>query len=306
MSSNNAPVSARRIGHATLETPDLARELDHYVAVVGLVPSGKENGRTVLSTIVGEEVLVLSPGSVPRLTTLSFQVQPGRDLAELQRQLKSGGIDCERRTDTTPRLPEVMVFTDPCGHRIELYSAVREMNEPQSSTGIAPLKLGHVAIMVPKAKALVDFYTQALGFRVSDWMGDYFAFLRCGPDHHTLNFLDGEQTRMHHIAFELKDWAHVQSACELLGRRKRQIIWGPGRHGVGHNIFIYHRDEDDHIVEFYIEMDQMPDEELGYFEPRPWHHDRPQRPKVWERMPAALTWGTPPTEEFLRSHFRRS
>jgi hypothetical protein len=25
----------------------------------------------------------------------------------------------------------------------------------------------------------------------------------------------------------------------------------------------------------------MHDEELGYFEPRPWHQDRPQRPKVW-------------------------
>lgn len=306
MSNNKVPGAARKIGHATLETPDLARELDHYVSLVGLVPSGKENGRTILSTVIGEEVLVLSQGNTPRLTTLSFQVEPGLDLVELQRHLKARGIDCERRADTTPRLPEVLVFTDPSGTQIELYSTVREMNEPQASTGIAPLKLGHVAFMVPKAKALVDFYTQALGFRVSDWMGDYFAFLRCGPDHHTLNFLDGEQTRLHHIAFELKDWAHVQSACELLGRRKRKIIWGPGRHGVGHNIFIYHRDEDDHIVEFYIEMDQMMDEELGYFEPRPWHQDRPQKPKVWERMPAALTWGTPPTEEFLRSHFRRS
>jgi hypothetical protein len=98
----------------------------------------------------------------------------------------------------------------------------------------------------------------------------------------------------------------VQTACELLGQRDRKIIWGPGRHGIGHNIFIYHRDDDDHIVEFYIEMDQMKNEELGYFEPRPWHKDKPQRPKVWDRMPAALTWGPPPTEEFLRTHFRRS
>jgi hypothetical protein len=28
-------------------------------------------------------------------------------------------------------------------------------------------------------------------------------------------------------------------------------------------------------------MDQMKDEELGYFDPRPWHEDRPQRPRDW-------------------------
>jgi hypothetical protein len=28
-------------------------------------------------------------------------------------------------------------------------------------------------------------------------------------------------------------------------------------------------------------MDQMKDDELGYFDPRPWHEDRPQRPRNW-------------------------
>jgi hypothetical protein len=32
----------------------------------------------------------------------------------------------------------------------------------------------------------------------------------------------------------------------------------------------------------YAEMDQMKDEELGYFDPRPWHEDGPQRPRNWE------------------------
>lgn len=302
----NSNVAARSIGRATLETPDLQRELDHYIEIVGLVPRIEEEDRIVLSTTVGQEVLALEKGETPRLTKLAFQIQAGMDLAEAQVQLRSLGVNCERRSDTTQNVHEVLVFTDPCGIQIELYSSTPKIHEFSGSLGVAPMKLGHIAIVVPKAKPLVDFYLNALKFRVSDWMGDYFAFLRCGPDHHTLNFLDGEHTRMHHIAFELKDWAHVQSACELLGRKNKPIIWGPGRHGIGHNVFIYHRDPGDQIVEFYIEMDQISDETAGYFDPRPWHQDRPQRPKVWERMPAALTWGTPPTEEFLRTHFRRS
>jgi len=43
----------------------------------------------------------------------------------------------------------------------------------------------------------------------------------------------------------------------------------------------YHRNPDHLRIERYTEMDQMKDEELGFFEPRPWHEDRPQRPKNW-------------------------
>src|SRR4029077_18021975 len=35
----------------------------------------------------------------------------------------------------------------------------------------------------------------------------------------------------------------------------------------------------------------MHDEELGFFEPRPWHQDRPQRPKVWGEETPSNWWG---------------
>ncbi len=76
--------------------------------------------------------------------------------------------------------------------------------------------------------------------------------MRCGADHHTINFATGKSTRLHHMAFELRDWAHVQVACDHLGRMNVPIIWGPGRHGISHNIFVYHRDPDDQMIEFYI------------------------------------------------------
>jgi hypothetical protein len=43
-------------------------------------------------------------------------------------------------------------------------------------------------------------------------------------------------------------------------------------------------------------MDLMLDEELGYFEPRPWHRDRPQRPKTWVGLPRDV-WGVGPAKE---------
>ena len=106
-----------------------------------------------------------------------------------------------------------------------------------------------------------------------------------------MNFISGKNIKMHHIAFELRDFSHLQTACDLFGERKIPIIWGPVRLGPGHNVAAFHRDHDDWVVEFYAELDQMKDEELGYFDPRPWHHDRPQRPKVWDAKQVATCGG---------------
>ena len=91
-----------------------------------------------------------------------------------------------------------------------------------------PLKLGHVAHRVLDVQETVKFYTDVLGFRVSDWHGDFFAFLRCGPDHHTVNFVIDEKPQLHHIAFEVKDWPEINRACDFLGAQQHPARVGPG------------------------------------------------------------------------------
>jgi catechol 2,3-dioxygenase-like lactoylglutathione lyase family enzyme len=166
--------------------------------------------------------------------------------------------------------------------------------------GVVPHKLGHVAFHVTEVKKVTDFYCDVLGFRVSDWMGSFFSFLRCGPDHHTINLMETGSNRHFHTAFELRDWGHLQTACDYLSLNGYKLLWGPGRHGIGHNLFAYHRAPNGLITELFAELDRM-NEDLGYFEPRPWHRDRPQKPKVWEKDPSASNlWGILPTEEMMK------
>ncbi len=163
------------------------------------------------------------------------------------------------------------------------------------------MKIGHVAFFVPDIQKIVDFYQSVLGFRVSDWIGDFFVFMRCNSDHHSVNFFRGDQAHIHHMAFELKDFAHIQQSCETLATHRIPLTWGPMRHGPGHNIATYHRNPDDHVIEHYCELDQMKTEALGFFEPRPWHTDLPQRPKVWQPGTWVSGWGLPPTPDHVRA-----
>jgi catechol 2,3-dioxygenase-like lactoylglutathione lyase family enzyme len=293
-------IKASRIGHATFATPDLDRAIAYYTEVNGLTLNSRDKARAFLASKTGLLTIALEQGNEARLLRLSFEVSPHTDFADMARTLAADGVTSETRSDAAPGIGKVLAFDDPTGTTVELFTDWSYLGSHHQVLGAGPLKLGHVARLVDDPKAMADFYCRVLGFRVSDWIEDYFVFLRCNPDHHTVNFLRGEPARMHHIAFEMKDFAHIQDACEILALRRMPINWGPVRHGPGHNVAIYHRNFDDQNVELYIELDQMKDEALGYFDPRPWHHDTPQRPKVWDRKTSPNLWGPLPTPDFLR------
>ena len=292
-------IKARRLGNATFETPDLEKAIDYYTQVNGLIVATREKTRAFLATKLGQLVVQLELGNSARCARLSLEVAPDEDFSAMARALADEGIRSDVRSDAAPGLGRTLAFHDPKGTAIELFSQWSFIGADRPAAGTGPLKLGHVAFVVHDPKAIAEFYQRVLGFRVSDWIEDFFVFLRCNADHHALNFIAGRNIKLHHFAFELKDFAQLQNACDELGRQKIPIIWGPVRLGPGHNVAIFHRNADGQVVEFYAELDQMTDEALGYFVPRPWHRDRPQRPKVWSRAEGSI-WGPPPTADFFR------
>lgn len=292
-------IKVKRIGHATFETPDLARQIDYYCDVIGLRLVDRTPSRACFATAAGQLSIVLRQGAQARCAGLSFEVAPETDFARLRHRLQAADIASERHRDAVPGIPEMLVFNDFKDTAIELFSDWNFVDGDAPGSAGGPIKFGHLAFIVPDPKTAAEFYEETLGFRVSDWIEDWFVFLRCGSDHHTVNFVRGAVTRIHHIAFEMRDSAQLLQCCDVLGRHRIPILWGPVRHGPGHNVAAYHRDPDGHLVEFFIDLDEMVDEELGYFEPRPWHRDRPQKPKVWIGQPRDI-WGLPPLPEFLR------
>jgi catechol 2,3-dioxygenase-like lactoylglutathione lyase family enzyme len=289
-----------RLGHATFETPDIEKAIEHHTQVIGLSLAGRDGKRAFLATRTGQLAVELQQGSQSKCLKLAFEVPSAAEFVDIRRELQTHGVASEERNDSVPGLPKVLSFQDPKGTSIELFREWRYVGNEQQVVGTGVFKLGHIAFFVPEPQAMVEFYGKVLGFRISDWINDFFVFMRCNADHHTVNFIKGDKINMHHIAYEVRDFAHLQSACDVLGQRKIPIAWGPVRLGPGHNVAIFHRDHDDWITEFYAELDQMKDEELGYFDPRPWHRDRPQRPKVWDNAVVAQIWGPPPTPDFLR------
>ena len=295
-------MSVSKISHASYVTPDLDRLSEYYQQVLGLTLVEKDDHRVYLGGTVDHHSVMLRQGTAALCEGLGFQLGSEADLDQFEQQVKAHGLDTRRERDPEPGIADQFTFLDPKGTRIQIFRAQTPSSRRFATQGIVPNKLGHVAFHVEDVVAMTDFYCNVLGFRVSDWLERQFSFLRCGPDHHTVNFIGSGEVRHDHTAFELRDLSHMQAACDYLSRNNIRLIWGPGRHGIGHNLFIYHRNPDGMIVELYAELDRMSEETLGYFEPRPWHPDSPQRPKTWQMSPRLVNlWREEfPPEEMLK------
>lgn len=274
-------IKVKRLGPLTLNTPNIEAMLAYYSETIGLEVASRAEKRAILATQVGEEAIILEEEAASGIASLSFQISPNMSLNEAQEFLQKHGVQSSRRVGFTPCIDEAIQFTDAAGTLVHLFSQAKFLARRIAPRGVAPLKLGHVAFLATDVQKTAEFYQEILGFRVSDWKSDSAVFLRCGIDHHVINFFRSDRPRLHHLAFEAKDFSDMCRVADFLTTSGFTLDWGPGRHNIGHNIACYHSNSDNVRVEVYTEMDIMPDEELGYFAPRPWHQDRPQFPKVW-------------------------
>ena len=290
-------VEVIKLGHVGLVAKNYDAMLHYYKEILGLKLMAETTGASYFRVGVEHHAVALYKGDEAGLHHVAFQVDPKYSAAEVAKALSEKGIPAQVEHDTDPWIPEVVSFRDLDGTRVELYGEVPLPSSVENLTAIAPLKLGHVARGVADVRSTCSYYETQLGFRVSDWMEDFFVFLRCSPDHHSVNFIKAPAHNLHHVAFQVSDWSHIQRSSDILATHGIPLTWGPVRHGIGHNISIYHLNPDGSRVELFCEMDLMLDERLGYFEPRPWHEDNPQRPKVWKGTSRTRNiWGIGPPE----------
>lgn len=284
-----APVS--KLGFFEVRTPDVRRMADYYEQALGLECVERSASTCYLSTGADHHCVVLSEGEADGRARLGFELRGALDDAD--RNLRALGINIERVSDPEPGLVDVLRLREPVtGTPIVLYEhqAGRREATPPSWR---PSKLGHLAGYVSDLGAVRQFYEEVFGFRWSDAVGEFFVFMRCNSDHHAINLLRSQtKSGLFHVAFEMRDIVHLKDALDALAAHGIRLIWGPGRHGPGHNIFTYHRDPDGNIVELFCELDVIRDERTGEFEPRPWHAASPLHPRVWDPTDeAANSWG---------------
>ncbi|SKA12956.1 Glyoxalase/Bleomycin resistance protein/Dioxygenase superfamily protein [Enhydrobacter aerosaccus] len=126
-------------------------------------------------------------------------------------------------------------------------------------------RIGHTVVFVSDLDRSRCFYTEVLGFKVSDAYPDAMmpggmVFLRCNGDHHCLALVGGgsgaPDKSLHHIAFELATLDEVFRARDHLKAAGARIVY-EGRRRAGCQIAVEFLDPDGHHLELYWGLDQI-------------------------------------------------
>ncbi|PTS84470.1 oxidoreductase [Sphingomonas sp. HMWF008] len=119
-----------------------------------------------------------------------------------------------------------------------------------------PQKISHIVLHSPDHKAMVQFFVDVLGFKVSDWLGDFMCFLRCNTVHHRLAVLPGPPC-LNHVAYDMLTVDDMMRGINRLKQSGTDIRWGPGRHTAGNNTFSYFTTPGGFAVEYTSEVEEV-------------------------------------------------
>jgi len=308
-------VKVKRLAHIGLWTNDSMAQARFYRQALGLDLRATSEGvqdpnidieGTDLFFGLGEEhhciglyndtrpIVTNGRKSVQRtpLHHLTFEVDTEAELATLAARLKLSSIDLTlEANDGYPDAGDALWFNDPDGNRISI-AAARDpltytpyINPAQCARRGNPCLNGlqGVALYTLHLESMVEFYTEALGFDISDWLLRERVWLRCNSDHHTVLLIQGEPG-IEHIGFGIANRSELLRWADYLSLQTVPLLWGPGRHGAGNDLFIRFADADGHHIELSTEMMQYYDLDVTT-PPRLWH----------TRTTALNLWGTMPS-----------
>ena len=294
-------MALHRLSSFVLEVPNPAEVIAYYEEF-GLTHDGAGS----FSTIDGGQQLKIAqsaPGAFRRIASFTVGCDDLDDLGRVAGRLAAEGhvheVAGDRLVTTDPVTGTEIVLTVE-DRVVQPVIAANQFNYPGNEprvnerapgavddNRVRPRKLGHVVIATPNADQSVRFFTEVIGFKVSDRAG-FGAFMRCSTDHHNLAVLDGPLVYPHHTSWQVDDVDAIgRGAMDMLENNPERHVWGPGRHYAGSNFFWYLKDPAGNFSEYYSDMDIIEDDSL-------WS------PESLEGARGLFRWGPPPQPSFMK------
>jgi catechol 2,3-dioxygenase len=262
--------------HLHLGSPDPARLAKFYAGTMEMViePHGAD---AYLLRGPGRRLLI-SKGEPRKLLRAGFGVRDEDGLAGLRARADARGV--ATTSDVEPGLFTRGAFSvaDPDGNQIAFGLAAED---PASDRRALRGPLQHLTLASRDIDALQDFYAGKLGFGVSDRVFStagkmMTCFMRGNHEHHNLACFYQDRAGIDHHSYEAGEWDAIRDWADHFASQDIQLMWGPGRHGPGNNLFIFIVDPDGNWIEVSAELEVI--------------HDRPV--KDWPHAERTLNlWG---------------
>ena len=243
------------MGYLAMRTRDYDESLELATDVLGLRMTLNDDDRAYLSAADRHHELVYVKSEEDGIDHIGLVADSPEGLEIIRKRLEAGGFPILTRSPLEREIGEGFAVLGPEGYVYHVYVGMKAFRHGPASFG--PDRYGHINIHPQNPTAMKDFLVEFFGFKVSDVIGkDFGYFLRCNPDHHGIALIKGRGT-LHHHAWQTQSVADLGRLADRLFARGRRLIWGPVRHGAGHNIAAYYVEPNGTVVELYTDLEQI-------------------------------------------------
>jgi 2,3-dihydroxybiphenyl 1,2-dioxygenase len=273
------------LGYVGIRTADLDQWATYATRFLGMQLVERREGRLSLRMDDRKQRVIVDTDSGEGLSFYGWEVADSGALAALAARLEQAGVNVvhgSRALADERRVGDLIVFSDPVGNRLEAFHGAESTGEPfrpgRSISGFrtGPLGMGHAVLTAERIDEVLPFYTDLLGFRLSDYFVRPFKayFFHLNPRHHSLAFIESGKNGIHHLMVELCYLDDVGQAYDLALRQPETIGTTLGRH------------TNDQITSFYSWSPSKFLVEYGWggrsIDPATWKpHERADGPSLW-------------------------
>ena len=253
------------LGYVTVQTTDLAKWEDFGTQMVGMainpqLPQGAENS-LLLKMDDRPYRIVVEKSDRDAYGVSGWECNNPDSFAATVKSLRDAGTEVVQGTAAeiaARQVQDLVKFSDPSGNRHELvWGFISNFGRFISPVGVSgfvtgDMGMGHTVLPAANFDATVKFYTEVLGFGLSDLMKLRFTpdpaepekrlyFLHCNKRHHSLALMEMDMpSGCVHIMVEVPKFDEVGYAMDRL-RNKGIALGGTlGRHA------------NDQMVSFYM------------------------------------------------------
>lgn len=287
------------VGHIAINTTNVAGVVKDATEILGLHVTHRSPGETWLSSNGRSVELVLREASENSTYRIGLEALTADAVREAASRVEAAGCRVESTRPSLPCVAEGVTFTTPEGFRFEIHTPIKDnINGRRHATaGVGPLRMDHMNIITPDPQATRAQLEQIGRMRLSERLADDSLSWMYGGNrqHHILGLVRGT-VGLHHYSFEMPGAASYFKLGDLLDRAEKQMLWGPGRHRPGDNIYSYYTDACGAMVECSSEMALISDD-ATYEANVITNLARPGNVRTMN------VWGTPAPLEWRQYHF---
>jgi 2,3-dihydroxybiphenyl 1,2-dioxygenase len=229
--------------------------------------------------------LIVDGSSDAGLAVMGWEVASSAGLDRLAGRIDDHGVKVRRGSVALANqrhVAELVSFSDPAGNSIEVFCGPELASDPFRPgrpisgfrTGAAGM--GHVVLNVDDVEALLPFYRDVLGFKVSDFgLKPYkLYFFHVNGRHHSFAMVGSGRNALHHFMVEVGNLDDVGQGYDIAQLEEGRIAYTLGRH------------TNDHMTSFYVNTPSGFFIEYGWggriIDPETWQpHETFDGPSLW-------------------------